>query len=317
VSLLDFGTLPDGSRIHALDLHNDRMTLRILTLGAILNDLRLAGMRHSLCLGYDTLDPYLDDMGYCGAVVGPVANRLRGARAPIDGTIWQFPANEGAQILHGGEPGLHGRIWDVVHHDPQRVILRCVIPHLADSFPGNRVFTADYTLTGAILRLDLQAKTDQPTLVNLAPHTYWNLTGGRDLTGHDLQVAADHVLPIDAEICPAGPPEPVQGGFDLRSPHPLMQTRFDHCFCLTGARGPMRRAAVLQAGGIRMVLTTTEPGLQVYDGHAHPTRPFFGVALESQCWPDAPNQPHFPPIRLGPEDGIQTQTTEWSFDHVD
>lgn len=308
----DFGTLPDGRMVHALDLRNDRMQVRILTLGAILNDLRLTGMGHSLCLGFDSLGRYLDDMGYCGAVVGPVANRLRGARAQIDDTIWNFPANEAAQILHGGEPGLHGRIWDVVHHDPDRLTLRCAIPHLSDSFPGNRVFTADYSLTGTVLRLSLQAKTDQPTLVNLAPHAYWNLTGGHDLTGHQLQVDADRVVPIDAEICPAGPPEPVQGSFDLRSLRPLMVSRFDHCFCLTDARGPLRRAAILDADGVRMVLSTTEPGLQVYDGHAHPIQPYFGVALESQCWPDAPNQPGFPSILLRADDRLD-QITEWHF----
>ena len=311
-----FGTLPDGRAVQALDLHNDRLRVRILTLGAILNDLRLDGSAHSLAVGFDTLAPYAGDRLYCGAVVGPVANRLGGAQADIDGTRWTFAANEGGNLLHSGPAGLHARIWDVVAQAPDSLTLRCDVAHMDDGFPGNRRFDAIYQLRDAALTLTLRSQTDRPTLANLAPHGYWNLTGGRDLAGHLLQVAADHVTLTGPGKIPAGAPGPVTGGFDLRGGRTLVDSQLDHNFCLGPARVPLRPVASLRAGRVVMTLATTEPGLQVYDGHMQADQPHFGVAMESQVWPDAPNQPGYPSILLRPEDDVLDQITEWSFAHV-
>lgn len=327
-----FGTTSDGGAVDIVRLRRGQLSLSLLTLGAVLQDVRLAGAPWSLTLGSAQIAAYdHGPMGYNGAIVGPVANRIAGAKAVLDGRMLQFEANEkGKTCLHGGSSGLATRVWQVADAGPAHLTLRIVLADGVGGFPGNRVIDAAFVLGDAAdLTLTLSATTDRPTLMNLTNHSYWSLDGKADTAGHVLRVAADHYLAVDEDLIPVGPPEPVDGTrFDLRAGRTLDLTEgFDHNWCLAPARRPLSFAAELTGvSGVRMVLETTEPGLQIYDaarmataphpGHAgQPYGPHAGIALETQGWPDAPNRPDFPPVRLEPGQG-HAQVTRWRFSRV-
>lgn len=308
-----FGTTADGRTVEAVTLSDGTLTVTVLTLGAILNDLRLAGVPYGLTLGTPDLAPYEGGMGYYGAIVGPVANRIAGARAGIAGTEYRFPPNEGRNLLHGGAAGTHARLWDIAGVTETALTLRLTLPDGHGGFPGNRRITARYALAEpGTLELTIEADTDAPTLFNLAQHGYWNLDGTRDYAGHRLRIAADRYLPVDAEMIPLQKPAPVAGTpFDFRAGRVLTPgegARIDHNFCLSEARVPPRPVLELTgASGVTLAMETTEPGLQVFDGGndvaaaytghgGQNLGPWAGLALEAQCWPDAPNHPGFPPI---------------------
>lgn len=280
-----------------------------LAYGATLHQVRLAG--RELVAGLSDLAAYRAGRGYHGAVVGPVANRISGAQAMIGDQLWRFDPNEGTTLLHGGAIGLHGRDWAVADQGPEHVSFALDLGHCEGGFPGERRIEARYRVDELTLRLDLVATTDRPTLMNLASHVYWNLTGRANLDGHRLRVAADRFVPVDARLCPTGAPVAVTDKMDLRAGRALDGgPRYDHNFCLSDAREALRPVAWLSAPDApAMELATTEPGLQVYDGGPS----MFGLALEPQCWPDAPNQPGYFPVLLSPEDGPLVQSTEWRF----
>ncbi len=280
-----------------------------LPYGAALHQLWLDG--RPMVAGLPDPAGYRAGTRYHGAVVGPVANRISGAQAMIGEQLWRFDPNEGTTLLHGGEIGLHGRDWTVADQGATHVTFALDLGHCEGGFPGARRIEARYSVDGLTLRLDLLAWSDRPTLMNLSSHVYWNLTGRANLDGHRLQVAADRLTPVDARLCPTGAPIAVTGEMDLRAGRLLDGgPRYDHNFCLSDRRVPLRPVAWLSAPEAPvMELATTEPGLQVYDGG--PT--MFGLALEPQCWPDAPNQPSYPPILLTPDIGPLVQKTEWRF----
>ena len=292
-----------------LRIASGALQAELLPYGAALH--RLWVGKHQVVAGLPDLAAYHAGRGYHGAVVGPVANRISGAQAMIGEQLWRFDPNEGTTLLHGGEIGLHGRDWAVADHGAAHVTFALELGHCEGGFPGRRRIEARYSVDGLTLRLELVAWSDRPTLMNLSSHVYWNLTGRANLDGHRLQVAADQFVPVDARLCPLGAPVAATGEMDLREGRLLDGgPRYDHNFCLSVAREALRPVAWLSAEGAPMMeLATTEPGLQVYDGG--PT--MFGLALEPQCWPDAPNQPAYPPILLTPEDGPLVQVTEWRF----
>ena len=320
-----FGTTSAGEPVEAIRLQAGELTAVILTRGAVLQDLRLAGVPYSLTLGSDVPAAYEGPMGYFGAIVGPVANRISGAAATVGGRPCRFAPNERANLLHSGATGLHTRIWTIVSAGADDLTLACDLPDGLGGFPGNRRITARFQLAGQGLTLTLEAVTDAPTLMNLANHIYWTLDGRADVAGHRLRVAADRYLPVDAALIPTGEARAVSGTFDLRGGRVLdLGEGYDHNFCLTDAPGPLAFAAELTGRtGVRLTLETTEPGLQVYDGRGVDTAPFpghagqpygahAGIALEAQRWPDAPAHPGFPPITLDPGQTYR-QVTRFSF----
>lgn len=316
-----FGTLPDGRAVHALDLAAGDLTVRLLTLGATLNDVRLNGVPHSLTLTTDNPADYLGPMLYFGGIVGPVANRIRNAQARIGSFVHNFEPNQsGRHILHSASAGTHLKIWDVVQHTQDSATLTVTLPDGEGGFPGTRQLTARFTVAApATLRLDLTMTTDATTIANVVNHSYWNLDGTPTWEGHSLQIAADAILPVDADTIPTGEILPVEGTpYDFRTGKTFTpgQPALDHNFCLADSPQPLRDVLTLKgATGTTMTIATTEPGIQIYDG-GHTRRPgrslHEGFAIEPQHWPDTPGNPHFPPITLNPGD-TRTSTTEWRF----
>lgn len=324
-----FGFRQDGQRIAAITLEAGDIAATILTHGAILNEVRLRGVPYSVTVGSPDLAAYDHaPMAQFGALVGPVANRISGAEATLDGVPLSFAANEGANLLHGGEDGLHRAVWQIAAFSQTSLTLTCALPDGKDGFPGNRFITARYSVEApAQLRLEITASTDRPTLMNLANHSYWNLDGTETTDGHWLRIAADRYLPITDAYLPTRP-QPVSGThFDFREGREISPSdaqRLDHCFCLSDRTVARRPVATLKGrSGLMMTMETTAPGLQVFDGapmgsgafdghRGVPEVGFCGVALEAQHWPDAPNRPEFPSVRLGPDETYR-QDTLWRF----
>lgn len=310
-----FGTTSRGETVQAIEISSDRLRATILTFGATLQDLRLTGTPWPLTLGGQSVAAYEGGMRYFGAIVGPVANRIAGARATLRGRVLTFEANErGLTAIHGGSDGIGQRVWDIDGISENSVTLRCTLADGLGGYPGNRVITATFSIDGAALSLEMRATTDAPTLVNLANHSYWNLDAAMDTSGQVLTVAADRYLAVDEDKIPLGPPRDVTGTeFDLRRGRALDNiSRYDHNFCTAERVTPMRIVGSLRGSkGVVMTISTTAPGLQVYDGArmnsgafightGQPYGPFGGVALETQLWPDAPNRPDFPSTELLP-----------------
>lgn len=315
-----FGVTQAGATVEAIRLRAGALSVRVLTLGAILQDVRLNGVAHALTLGSERLADYEGVMGYFGTIVGPVANRIGGARAVIAGREYRFAENEPGRTLHSGPEGTHAQVWTVEEATDAAVTLALSLPDGQGGFPGNRRLVARFeVLPPATLRLTITARTDADTLMNPAQHSYWNLDGSAHWRGHRLRIAADHVLPVDAGLLPRGSVVPVGGSpMDFRRERVLREgaPALDTNFCLSDGSLAVREVARLTgASGVAMALATTAPGLQVYDGRAaiRPGHgPHEGIALEPQHWPDAPNHPRFPSIALAAGETF-SQTTEWRF----
>ncbi|MBS0564039.1 MAG: galactose mutarotase [Proteobacteria bacterium] len=326
-----FGTAGDGQPVEAIGLAAGGIAATVLTLGAILQDVRLAGVDWPLTLGFADVGAYGGPGRWFGSIVGPVANRIGKAQADIGGRTFRFQTNEGASTcLHSGDTGTDRQIWRLADATTSGCTLTLDLPDGLGGFPGNRRLAAAFGLDArGCLSLDLSATTDAPTLMNLANHSYWNLDGAPTTEGQSLKVRADTYLPTDA----AGLPEasaPVAGTrFDLRRARALGPgDRLDNNYCLDpslggATRGPALAAILTGRRGVEMRLFTDAPGLQVYDGAGIGTSPWAGhgggaygpragVALEPQFWPDAPGRPGFPPILLLPG-MIWRQRSEWHF----
>jgi len=327
----DFGTTPEGETVQLVTLAAGALSVRLLTWGARLHDVRLAGAPWPLVLGSPGLDGYLGPMANFGAVVGPVANRIAGAEAVIAGRNHRLIANEaGRTTLHGGPKGCHRRNWALAEATATRAVFTLDLPDGDEGFPGNRRLVADYGVTApATLDLRLSATTDRATLINLAPHPYWNLDGTPDISGHRLTVAAERHIETDAALIPTGALPPVAGSrFDFRTGPSLGAARdLDLNLCLADGPRPLTEVARLEgAKGVALALATTEPGLQLHDAPRMDTAPWIGlsgqpygpragIALEPQLWPDACHHRGFPPIGLEPGES-RAQHSRMMFDRI-
>jgi len=304
-----FGHMPDGRAVHRLTLQSGGLRAHVLTLGAIVQDLRLTGAPFPLVLGAESLAPYLGPMRYFGASVGRYANRIAQGRFRLNGAWHEVSRNEfGRHCLHGGQRNCADKLWTVAAQTQDRAVLALTLPDGDMGFPGQLDITLTISLSGDALCFDYAATTDRDTPCSLSHHGYFVLDDSGSLARHDLRIAAEHYLPVDTQLIPTGQMATVAGTvFDYRQPRGLDGVVLDHNFCLSASRQPLRPVAWVQSGlsGIRMQLATTEPGLQVYtaghlpqdgaighDGQA--LRRHAGIALEAQAWPDAPNRPGFP-----------------------
>ncbi len=305
------GATPDRTEIEGVEIANGPAGALLMTYGATLCRFHLDGIDTSLALGSPEVESYFSQMRYFGAIVGPVANRIAGGVAPLDGNVLQLAVNENGNALHGGSNGLSQQVWTIAARDAHCVTFRHRVPDGADGLPGPIDMSATYALDAdGTLEIDITARSDRATLCNPAFHGYWSLTG-TGLAGHRLHIDADHYLPFDDALVPTGDITPVEGTpFDLRRPTPLPATiDLDMNFCLNGEG--LRQVARLETDALAMIVETDAPGLQVYDAARLNTAPsrghhglsygrHAGIAMEPQLWPDAPNHAGFPSIALRP-----------------
>jgi len=330
----DFGRDPDGASVQRVAISGGGLRAKILTWGAVVQELWLDGHDRPLTLGFERFEDYLAHSIYYGAVVGRYANRIAHGRFTIDGERFETDQNNNGHMLHGGSMGIYRRVWTLADHGADFVTLALRDPDGAMGFPGNLDISCTYRLRQpGVLAVELSATADRPTLCNLAQHSWFNLDdgGAGDVRGHRLMIRAAAYLPVDGTLIPTGVVEPVDGTpFDfrrartIRAPEGVDEVDFDHNFCLAANRRPLTQAAWLQGArsGVEMEVWTTEPGLQFFAGNA-PERPVPGlrgiryrrhaaICLEPQIWPDSPNRSYFPQAVLRPRETYR-QSSEYRF----
>jgi aldose 1-epimerase len=292
----------------------------VLDIGATLQSLIVpsAGGPVDCVLGYGDTANYLNDANYVGAVIGRYANRIRDAQVLIDNTAFQLDANEEStgNCLHGGRGGFHSKRWALEKNQQQQsVVCSLTSPDGDQGFPGNLNVRVEYRmLSDFVLSVDVRAETDAPTVLNLAHHPYFNLEqDGSSIDEHQLRVFADTYTPSDGDRIPTGEIRDVIGtNFDFRESQIIRDKVLDQNFVLNSNGGELALAAELFSprSKIRLSLSTTQPGLQVYtaDFLKGLLAPRLGVALEAQNFPDAPNQPAFPSAVLLPDEVYRCQT---------
>jgi aldose 1-epimerase len=317
--------------------------VRAINYGAILTSIRTpdkAGTLGDIVYGYDSLGAYVSDASYVGAVVGRFANRIARARFTLDGRSYTLAANDGANALHGGRRGFNKVVWQgetFAHGDTAGVTFRYTSRDGEEGYPGTLQVAVSYGLTpNDELMLDYEATTDKTTPVNVSQHSYWNLHGGGrgTILDHLLTIDAAAYTPVDSTLIPTGDIAPVAGTpFDFRSPTPIgarigqtdTQLRYgrgyDHNWVLDrkGATGLVHALRVADTTtGRTLDIATTEPGLQFYSGNfldgsirgkgGEPYVHRGAIVLETQHYPDSPNQKTFPSTILRPGDTLRSRT---------
>jgi aldose 1-epimerase len=333
----DFGTDAHGRRATLFTCtNNNGCRLQLTDYGAHVVTVEVPDRHGKLAnvnLGFPTLAGYLERHPFFGATVGRFCNRIAGGQFELDGKPYSLAKNNGPNHLHGGLEGFNRHLWDATEvqtADEVGVRFQRVSPDGEEGYPGNLSVAVTYTLTNANeLKVDFRATTDAPTVVNLTNHNYWNLAGAGqgDILDHELMLAADQYLEVDETLIPTGKLVDVQGTpLDFTQPQTIgaridqLQgdpNGYDHCFVLRPEVGQLRLAARVRdpKSGRVMEIHTTQPGIQFYTGNfldgaetagGHTQHAAF--CLETQHFPDAPNQPKFLSTTLRPGDELHEVT---------
>lgn len=320
---------PEGQPIHLYTCTNAHgLQLRMCDYGAIVVSMATPdrnGQQSNVTLGFPDLEGYLQRHPYFGATVGRYCNRIAGGKFSLGDKPYTLATNNGPNHLHGGEVGLDKVVWEAQPVEEEGAVgvqFHYVSKDGEEGYPGNLDITATYTLTNDNeLWIEFQATTDQPTPVNLTNHCYWNLAGrvGGTILDHELMLAANAYLEVDDTLIPTGKRISVaRSPFDFRASKPIGQhllgipsdpVGYDHCFVLNNQSGKLAFAARVTdpKSGRVMEIHTTQPGIQLYTGNfldGDPTgagfKQYAGFCLETQHFPDSPNQPAFPSTILKP-----------------
>jgi aldose 1-epimerase len=335
VTKTSFGLVAPGKPADIYTVKNGELIVNLTNYGARIVSLKTkdrVGRFADVALGYDSVGEYVAEGAaktYFGAIVGRYGNRIRGGKFKLDGQEYQIPLNNGSNALHGGPHGFDDQVWtgSII---PDGVEMSLVSKDGDMGFPGTLTVHVRYTLVGSAIHINYEATTDKDTVVNLTNHTYFNLSGDGSGTILDevLQIHADEYTPVDAGLIPVGGAKRVAGTpFDFNKPTAIgarindaneqlkIGGGYDHNWILRGAGagqggGAMKVAAKLYdpASGRVLTVETTEPGVQFYSGNAL-TGAYKGKAggtyskntglcLETQHYPDSPNQPGFPTTEL-------------------
>lgn len=343
-----YGTLSDGREVFQFTLTNPSgMQVELITYGGIIAKVLLPDRQSRLAnivLGLDSLEAYETRNGYYGCAVGRYGNRIAKGRFTLDGKEYKLAVNNGENHLHGGLAGFDKRLWEplaeISENDREGVTLRYLSADGEEGYPGNLDVKITYSLSSANeLRLDYEAHTDAPTVVNLTNHSFWNLAGegSGPVYDHILQLNASQYLPVDAGAIPLGEPAAVENTpFDFRQPKPIGRDirsnhiqvaygmGFDHNWIIDQPEGSaaseLKLAAVVSEPltDRTMKVLTTEPGVQFYSGNflnatsygtsLRAYRQSEGFCLETQHYPDSPNQPAFPSTVLRPGEVLRSST---------
>ncbi|MEA2524647.1 MAG: aldose 1-epimerase [Thermomicrobiales bacterium] len=344
-----FGSV-EGQAVDLYTLTNaGGMTVKIITYGGIIQAIDVPdrdGNIANVALGFDNLDDYVDMNPYFGCITGRYANRIARGTFTLEGERYFLALNNGTNHLHGGEKGFDKYVWDaeeVASADGPALKLSRVSPDGEEGYPGTLTVDVTYTLTdNDEIRIDYHATTDKTTVVNLTNHTYFNLAGEGSGTveHHELQLNAANYTPVDAALIPTGEIAPVAGTpLDFTTPHSIgeriregyeqlvLGRGYDHNFVLDRS-GPDDTSLIPAAtlvepdSGRKLEISTTEPGIQFYSGNfldgtlvgpsGNVYRQGDALALETQHYPDSPNQPNFPSTVLQPGQEFNS-TTVYAF----
>lgn len=338
----DYGTTPDGVKIEKYTLKNDKgMQMDVITFGAIITSLTAPdkdGKYEDVVLGYTTPEDYFNGNPYFfGAAIGRYGNRIAKGKFSLEGKDYQLTINDGPNHLHGGK-GFDKRVWtaEPVEGETPAIKFMYVSKDMEEGYPGTLTTTITYTLTNDnALEIDYEAQTDKTTIVNLTQHSYFNLSADfKTILDHELQLNADFMTPVDETLIPTGELTPVAGtpfdfttakeiGKDINAADDQLKKGkgYDHNWVLNNQEKGFREVGSLyhKASGRYMQIYTDQPGIQFYSGNfldgkkKNKTGGMYefrsGLCLETQHYPDSPNQPDFPSTVLKPGDTYKTKTT--------
>lgn len=312
-----FGHTKDGWPVRIVTFSGGGVTARLMEWGATLVELRLDGVDHALTLGFDDFTTYETHSQHVGAIAGRFAGRIAGGFSQ-DGLRHETTRNNGAATLHGGQQGFGLSLWTLTYHGRDFAELLLTQPSGTDGFPGEVEAICRYEAKAGGLHLTLSATSDAPTICNLAQHSYFNLSGRQTIDDHSLRLEATKYTPLNEDLLPTGAIDDVQGEWDFREIRRIGSTQLDGHFVLARARrSAPALAATVRGGKLQMQVETTEPGLVVYTADKLPVCPGIkgqtlgpraGICLESQLWPDAPNQSGFPSATLAPDVPYKQET---------
>lgn len=343
-----YGQLPDGTPVDLYTLVNKNgCEMKITNYGCIIVSLKVpdkVGALGDVVLGYDTLEEYVENNPYFGAVVGRYGNRIGGAKFTLDGVEYPLAVNDGENHLHGGLKGFDKVLWtgeEVSSKEGPAAKFSYLSVDGEEGYPGNLSVEITYTLTNDNrLKIDYLATTDKKTVLNLTHHSYFNLAGAGsgDILGHEMMIVADKFIPTRPGLIPTGELRDVEGTpFDFNTPTTigarigqddeqlLTGGGYDHCWVLNKSEDGALELGVRvyePMSGRVMEVHTTEPGVQFYSGNfldgsnvgkggkVYEYRT--AICLEAQHFPDSPNQPQFPSVVLGPGEEYR-KTTIYKF----
>ena len=327
-----FGKTADGQNVDLYTIRNARgFEAKITNYGGIVVSLRVPdrnGKFADVVLGFNDFDSYLKNDPYLGAIIGRYGNRIAKGRFTLNGAEYKLAVNNGENHLHGGIKGFDKVVWTGVARSTKggpEIVLTYLSKDGEEGYPGNLNVTVVYRLTNNDLRIDYTATTDKDTVTNLTHHSYFNLAGegNGDILNHLVTINANRFIPTDAGSIPTGELRSVAGTpFDFLKATAIgarinddeeqlkLGRGYDHTFVINGNPGRLRLAATAyeQTSGRVMQVWTTEPGVQFYTGNfldgtltgksgkIYPRRS--GFCLETQHYPDSPNQPSFPTTTL-------------------
>ena len=339
----DYGTTSDGEKVAQYTLTNENgMEVKIITYGGRITSLKAPNKNdefENVVLGFDSLEQYTKDNPFFGALIGRFGNRIANGKFTLDGEEYTLAQNDGQNHLHGGEKGFDKVVWTVDDASANSLSLSYISEDMEEGYPGTLETTVVYTLTeDNALEVDYNATTDKKTVLNLTQHAYFNLSGdfSETILDHKIEINADEFLPVNETLIPTGELKDVAGTpFDFREAKTVEQhieeknqqlergKGYDHCWVLNEQDSGMRFAASAyhEESGRMLEVHTNEPGIQFYSGnfldgtlpqadgegnYGHRS----GFCLETQHYPDSPNQEGFPSVVLEPG---ETYTSKTSF----
>lgn len=342
VTRADYGKTRDGRAVEIYTLRNAAgVEMHVITFGGIITSLKVpdrSGQFGDVVLGFESLESYLKDPPYFGAIVGRYGNRIAKGQFTLNGATYKLAANNGPNHLHGGVNGFDKAVWNAVPGDSPEglsITLTRTSPDGEEGYPGTLQASVRYTLTDKNqLVVDYRATTDKPTPINLTQHSYFNLAADRtDILAHELTIHASRYTPVDDTLIPTGELAAVDGTpFDFRTATPIgaritadnVQLKnghgYDHNWVLDRNGAGLQPAArvVEPNSGRTLDVATTEPGIQFYSGNfldgtitgkgGRVYRHRSGLCLETQHYPDSPNHASFPSTILQPGQTYSSQT---------
>ncbi len=338
----EFGKMPDGTAVQQYTLKNrNGMNVKIITLGGIISELHVPdkdGKFDDVVLGFHNLDGYLQGHPYFGCITGRYCNRIAKGKFTLDGKEYTLAVNNKPNHLHGGVKGFDKVVWKAAPLQLEAgqghgIVLTYRSVDGEEGYPGNLNVTVRYILLDDnTLVMQYEAKTDKPTVINLTNHSYFNLAGirGGDVLGHELEINADQITPTDDTFIPTGKIVNVKDTpFDFTAAKAIGKDigqikgdpgGYDLNYVVGGSTGDLRHAASVHEPktGRTMDVFTKEPGVQFYSGNfldgkvigkgGVAYKKHFGFCLETQHYPDSPNQPNFPSVVLTPGSNYSTST---------
>jgi aldose 1-epimerase len=334
-----FGRLSGQEEAHVFTLQNSKgITVKLTNLGGTIISILVPDRKGKIAdvvLGFDSIEGYLGPHPYIGTLVGRYANRIGNAKFMLDGKEYKLAQNNGKNHLHGGIKGYDKVLWNFSPYadfDRAGVMMSYLSFDMEEGYPGNLKVDVHFSLNEASeLTIEYCATTDKNTYLNLTHHGYFNLNGARNtIYDHDIQINAGAYVETDSELIPTGKIIKLKGGpLDFRKMKSIgdeivkLENGYDHCYIIDRVTDGPELAAVVyhSASGRKMELFTTEPAVQFYSSNFLTGlkgkgnikyRKHLALCLETQHYPDSPNQPHFPSTLLKP-DGIYRQKTIHKF----